>query len=453
MLIKKEEVIIFKNKLSFYLIYKNSFYHHILFELFYQKYNHTLIPYELLDQYSFYYKHLLNMIDSKKCIKSTDFTMIELKLSNLLDITLHKNPFYKKSMLIEHSENINERNKFFKYKNDINDINDMNNMNNMNDMNHNNKNDNHKIFIKKVSYIKYKLNELEYEIEFDIFDKISELLIQTNLYNYYQNLMIQQKMIYNPIPQIYQFYHTIPEIDTYGNLINDIYIEMEEINGMRLDSYLHKKICRPKDENINYSIKDILNVYIMICRLLIPLQHHLGFIHCDLKGSNILIGKDRRLRFIDFEYSYIKKDGFHLFSHPDFAFNENYMSVLYANTQDNNFFNSNQDYTIDLIKLYTSEYRFCSDLLYLFLTTLHYKSDNYGIQKYIIESIFKINNVNMFEVLITNKLPYEAYVYSKDMDLLKEICNMYFVNFEEFILRFYPENMINICNLLLQDLK
>jgi 5'-3' exonuclease len=58
----------------------------------------------------------------------------------------------------------------------------------------------------------------------------------------------------------------------------------------------------------------------------------------------------------------------------------------------------------------------------------------------------------MFNVLIMNKLPYEAYVYSKDMDLLKEICKMYFVNFDEFIMRFNPQNMINILNELLYNL-
>ncbi len=421
---EKEELMIFKNQLSKFLIYKKSFYHHLLFELFYEKHNHTLIPYELLDQLSYYYKHLLNMIDSKKCIKSTDLSIVELKIAYLLDLALHKNPFYKKNILIERCENINERNKFFKYNND---------------------NNTKKTFIKKVSYTKHKINECEYEVEFDIYDKLNELLIQTNLYNYYENLIVHKKMVYNPIPQIYQFYHTVSNIDSYGNILNDLYIEMEEIDGMRLDTYLYKKIFSPENvtkESCKKSLKDIINVYIMICRLLIPLQHHMEFIHCDLKGSNILIGKDRRLRFIDFEYSYMKKDGFHLFSHANFAFNENY-----------NFFNSDTYYTIDLIKLYTSPYRFCSDLLYLFLATLSYKSDNYGIQKYIVETIFKMNNVNMFDVLVSHKLPYEAYVYSKDMDLLKEICNMYFVNFEEFILRFYPYNMINILNIILEELK
>ncbi len=132
---------------------------------------------------------------------------------------------------------------------------------------------------------------------------------------------------------------------------------------------------------------------------------------------------------------------FHIFSHPDFSFSKNY-----------NIFKRDKSFNLDLIKLYTSEYRFCSDILYMFLTTLHYKNDIYGIQRYIIDNIFKISHINMFDILITNKLPYEAYVYSKDMDLLKEICNMYFVNFEEFIWRFYPENMINLLNIMIEEL-
>lgn len=51
------------------------------------------------------------MINSKKCIKSTKLSIIQLKIANLFDLILHKNPFYKKSMLIEHVEN--SRNKFF----------------------------------------------------------------------------------------------------------------------------------------------------------------------------------------------------------------------------------------------------------------------------------------------------------------------------------------------------
>jgi len=58
----------------------------------------------------------------------------------------------------------------------------------------------------------------------------------------------------------------------------------------------------------------------------------------------------------------------------------------------------------------------------------------------------------MFDVLIKNKLPYEAYVYSKDMILLKKLCDINFVNFEKFILRFYPENLINICNIIIEIL-
>ncbi len=422
--------VVLKRYLTRFILYKNSFYHHLLFKLFYEKYNYTILPYDLLDELSFYYKHLSNMINTKKYIKSTDLSIIQLKIANLLDKTLHKNEFNKKSLLIERVENVNDRNNFYKYR--------------VNDDENQNQNQNQKIFIKKLTYTKNKINECEYEVEFDIFDKISELLIQTNLYNHYEDLIAQKKMVYNPIPQIYQFYHNISNKDKYGNIINELYIEMEEIDGMRLDTYLHKKIFNSQNSTQEYarkSVRDILNVYMMICRLLIPLQNQIEFIHCDLKGSNILIGKDRRLRFIDFEYSCIKKDGFYLFSHPDFSFNENY-----------NFFNTEKYYTLDLIKLYTSPYRFCSDLLYLFLTTLTYKNDYYEIQKYIIESIFKYNNINMFNVLIMNKLPYEAYVYSKDMDLLKEICKMYFVNFDEFIMRFNPQNMIHILNELLYNL-
>lgn len=415
-----------KKELTRFIDYKISFHHQLLFELFYNINHYNIISYELLDYLSFYYKHLLNMIKLKKSIKSTDLSILELKISHHLDFVLKKNVFTKKNMLIEKIENINERNKFFKYKNDDT------------------------IFIKKVEYIKYKINQNEYEFEFDIFDKVNEILLQTNIYNYYEKEINCQKMYYNPIPKIYGFYHTISNIEENGNIINGLYIEMEEINGIRLDNYLHKKmfILNYHDENDKRSVaiknlKDILNVYIMICRLLIPLQNNLHFIHCDLKGSNILIDKNRRLRFIDFEYSYIKKDGYHIFSHHDFYFSENY-----------NIFNSKKDFTLDLIKLYTSPYRFSSDLLYLFLASLCYKNekDIYEIQKYLIDYIFKIKNVNMYEILITHKLPYEAYVYSKDMDLLSKICNMYFVNFEEFIMRFNPQNMIHILNELLYNL-
>ncbi len=421
--------IIIKNKnmkagLNNFLKYRNDFPHFLLFELFYEKHN-ILLSLELYDEISYYYTYLLNMINNKKCINCTDLSIIELKIAYMLDLQIHKIPFYKKSMLIERVENINERNKFFKYNNE----------------------NNNNIFIKKVSYIKHKLNESEYDVDFEIFDKIIEILIQTNIYKYYENAIINKKIYYNPIPQIYGFYHNISNINSHGDIFNDLYIEMEEINGLRFDSFVNSKLFRCAEENSIKSLKDLINAYILICRLLIPLQYELDFLHCDFKGSNILIGKDRRFRFIDFEYSYIKKDNYHIFSHSSFAFNDNY-----------NIFTNDKHYVIDLIKLYTSQYRFCSDLLYLFLATLSYNknADKYGIQKYLVDYIFKMksNNVevNMHEVLITHKLPYEAYVYSKDMDLLKEICKMYFVNFEDFILRFYPQNMINILNELYHNL-
>jgi thiamine kinase-like enzyme len=226
-------------------------------------------------------------MNNKKYINCTDLSILELKIAYMLDLQIHKIPFYKKSML--RVENINERNKFFKYNNENN------------------------IFIKKVSYIKHKLNENEYEVDFDIFDKIIEILIQTNIYKYYENVIIQKKIYYNPIPQIYGFYHNISNIDTYGNIFNDLYIEMEEISGLRFDSFVNSKLFRCTEENSIKSLKDLINAYILICKILIPLQHELNFLHCDFKGSNILIGKDRRFRFIEFEYSYIKKDNYHIF--------------------------------------------------------------------------------------------------------------------------------------------
>jgi hypothetical protein len=67
----------------------------------------------------------------------------------------------------------------------------------------------------------------------------------------------------------------------------------------------------------------------------------------------------------------------------------------------------------------------------------------------IIEEFFCIKEVNMMNVLIQNKAPFEAYVYSKDFILLSKICMMFGVPFETFVYQFTPENAkIKLLNII-----
>lgn len=400
---------------------KNKIINHLLFELFYEKCNHILMSKELIDKVCIYYDYLNEMIEYGMIYKRLEFNENQRDLVYLMDLMLHKNPYYKKSLLIKNEGYKSDKNEFYKYNN------------------------NEEIFVKKSFYVKNKVWKDSYEVEIEILDILNELLIQYNLYKYFENKIECKLINYNPISQIHNFSHNICIIDDKGDIYNDIYIEMENINGIRFDKYIYQKMYKKRENVVNDEMKgkeilrDVINGYTVICRLLSNLQKDMSFIHCDLKGSNIMIGNDRKVRLIDFEYSYIKKDNYSIFSHYDFLFEHNY-----------DIFTNKSVYTLDLIKLYSSKYRFCTDLLYLFMATLNYgNNDEYGIQKIIIDKLFRINNVNMFKVLIQNKLPFEAYVYSKDMELLEKICIMYNVNFNKFIRRFFPENCMNLLSELL----
>ncbi len=247
---------------------------------------------------------------------------------------------------------------------------------------------------------------------------------------------------------------------------------------------------------------DILEIYMRIARQLIPLQEEHEFIHGDLKGSNILLhywlqpvlkeekkeeggekeadlsssiypGIDlQRISLIDFEYSHIKVDGDHIFAQTLFSFDENY--DRYNMADPSNVFGISEDgflhpapkiagcaagamgYDLDFAQSYASPHRFRMDLLYLLLSTAHigpcwqlfcrhffttFSGDRRSPEGSRESST--PDGTNLFRKIVMNHLEFEAFVYSKDMDLMRKICVHYGMPFEAFMEQFEPMNFIS----------
>ncbi len=416
---RKEEIEKIKNVLILHLFDKSRFFNKYLYPFFY-KYNlQNHIDKKYYDKIELNHTYNQNMINIKKsrhCIntrRETSFVYDEILMKSM------KNIQYIESLkMIDLKRKIrsDRRETFFLYT-------------------ENRK----KYFCKKMIY--RRRQSLLYDqtvIEYDIHDNIMEIFIQTRLYEY-SNKKIQSLTI---VPEINHFINCIEDnidMDEENQIVHSngyMYVFMEKMEGITLDMMIYKMFYIPflESKKIRHNIKIFYYTMIHICVLLEELQRKLNFVHGDLKGSNIIvnyINEELNIHIIDFEFSYIKENENSFYSHDIFLFDDNYKTMV-----------KNSEYHIDLVKLYTSQYRFCSDLMYLLLA-LNREND---IFKEIYKDFFEINGVNMYDILLKNVLPYEAFVFSKNFELLYEICYTNNVIFVDFIERFRPCNAVKIFN-------
>ncbi len=422
--LKKEKKKIFletKEKLIHPIFEKYNLFYYYLNHLFYYKFNYTNLKGDVLSYFYRYQMYHNTLIENKKYKYNKEIEEIQNNFSFLLDDLFSKNS-KKPQNLIKDKHVYHNRNETYFV--------------------------NHKphIYCKKITYNRtYYINEQNYTVDFDIFDKCMEIFIQNILYEECQLLKTKKILKYNPIPYIDSFYlysdfsgNLNEECDSDSKIINgSIYIEMEKVGIISLDRHIQKKM-----NEINVPVKsriiNLCNIFIELCNVLIVLQKELSYVHGDLKGSNVMLDKTRVI-FIDFEFSYLKKvdqnEVYHIYGQESFIFDENY-----------DMFENQKNHYLRFTELYSSKYAFCSDLLYLFLATLVKYNE---VTMPIIEEFFCIKEVNMMNVLIQNKAPFEAYVYSKDFILLSKICMMFGVPFEAFVYQFTPENAkIKLLNII-----
>lgn len=352
---------------------------------------------------------------------------------------------------------------------------------------------------KRIGYEKiYNSLRRNYKIDLKIVDILTEILIQATL-------ATSPSSPPRLFPKIYSVYSQSPHVTRFPCVLQPehgagfganheihIYIDMEYLNMDTLDLYLKSalslsqradRLGNPK-EVIALRIhirRDILQIYIRIAEQLIQLQEQHEFIHGDLKGSNILLnyrvkpalpassedsasasassayrGIDlHSISLIDFEYSHIKVGEDHIFAQTLFSFDENYDRYNLADVS--NVFGISDDgflhpapintasakdamgYDLDFVQCYASPYRFRTDLLYLLLTTAHLgPCFNLLCHHFFIAQ----NGVNLFRKIIANYLEYEAFVYSKDMTLLRKVCEHHQVPLEVFMDQFEPRKFI-----------
>ncbi len=346
---------------------------------------------------------------------------------------------------------------------------------------------------KQIGYEKtYNSLRKNYKIDLKITDILTEILIQTIL-------STAPSSPPGLFPKIYSVYSHSPYVTQYPCVLQPengpgygathevfLYIDMEYLNMDTLDLYLKsalslsqraEQLGGPKQVTAlrRHIRRDIVDIYIRIAEQLIELQERHELIHGDLKGSNILLnyrvkpalpasseesastsypGIDlQSISLIDFEYSHIKVGDDHIFAQTLFSFDENYDRYNLADPSnifeisENGFLHpagrnpaaAAMGYDLDFAQSYAHPYRFRMDLLYLLLSTAHLgPCYNLFCHHFFVAQ----NGINLFRKIIANHLEYEAFVYSKDMNLLRKICEHHQVPFELFMEQFEPRMFI-----------
>ncbi len=404
--------------------FRNQMYVKYFIQLFYEKYNHTIVSYRLFTyffEYMKYHNSQIQLCQNKVTPYYTkdEVQSMENELSYLMDDHLMKHLQEPKDLLPHKLSHHNRNNTYFI-------------------ANH------HELFCKKMSYDRnYYPNEQTYHIEFDLFDKLMEIYIQYILYE--ECKYIRALSRYHPIPEIKEFYsyidvpkvidsHLIDSAESIP-LCSNMYIHMENVGTLTFDRYLYQLISsKPalSEDEKGEKIRKVCKGYIEVCKLLRVLQRKFSFVHGDLKGSNIVL-REKAISIIDFEFSYMKVGDQHIYAQEKFLFDENYDPF------------EKKTYILSFCQLYGSKYAKSSDFLYLLLASLHPKNPLMGP---IVSEFFMMKNkdhhiVNIFSLLIQNKNPYEAFVYSKDFPLLERILKTCGVSFEEFIMQFQPDVAIH----------
>lgn len=356
---------------------------------------------------------------------------------------------------------------------------------------------------KRIGYEKiYNSLRKNYKIDLKIADIFTEILIQVILSTTPSpSSSISPSGLF---PKIYSVYSQSPYVAQYPCVLQPengagygathdihLYIDMEYLNMDTLDLYLKSALSLSKRaEQLGgpkqvialrrHIRRDIVDIYIRIAEQLIQLQEQHELIHGDLKGSNILLnyrvkpvlpasseesastsasypGIDlQSISLIDFEYSHIKVGEDHIFAQTLFSFDENYDRYNLADPSnvfgisDNGFLHpaarnpaasaaSSMGYDLDFAQSYSHPYRFRMDLLYLLLSTAHLgPCFNLFCHHFFIAK----NGINLFRKIVTNDLEFEAFVYSKDMNLLRKVCEHHEVPLEIFMEQFEPRMFI-----------
>ncbi len=262
------------------------------------------------------------------------------------------------------------------------------------------------------------------------FDNHNESLIQYIIYNYINNTIV---------PFLSRTLYTVDEILTTYTENGVIYCKKEQkmVVGMvmeNIDGLEFKKILyRTKNPDT------ILNILMKIIYTIEYLQNKLDFLHNDLKPDNIILDKNGNIKIIDFGLSYIKFKQNHVFP-----------NTLFDLELDKNI-NGRGDYVFDFIHFMNNEYKFSSDLMYLFLNMMYSLNRENPLYNVFEEHFFDFNGIKINRVMKEMGFNYTEFILSKEPELF----NLHFPNIDlnEFYNRFNTFNLKNtlkyISNLIL----
>ncbi len=283
------------------------------------------------------------------------------------------------------------------------------------------------------------------------FEKFMDLCKNFANYSFYSNIFYSN----NYILKKYNF-HIVNFPFTYDkDLLNSIDVHNEGFIQYILSLYTPKKICKKCIPNISYVLyaiddnKKILNTGIYmekingeqfssilikndnkrIIKILIKLldiikyyQYRFNFLHNDLKPDNILIDNQDNIYLIDFGLSYINFMNNHIFT------------TCLDGLEIDKKLNENKDYNFDFYSFLNFEFKYNSDILYLFLNMLYKMNPANELYQWILNGYLIYNDINIHEYVKKSNLNYFEFILSKD----KKIFEYHFpsLNYEIFYSKF-----------------
>ncbi len=254
------------------------------------------------------------------------------------------------------------------------------------------------------------------EMNCSLLDFFNEFFIQFILY--YDNEV-------NVVPRPFHISYMKMNVEELENKKSDeIYITyMEKVKGLEFSKFLVKEKVNqnfPREKNLLFFVEDI-------CIYLNALHEKYCFIHGDLKPDNIMILLDGSINFIDFGFSSMQFKGSRIF--VDFADIHLEKDLI----------NKEEDYDFDYLKFLKTKYGFQSDIIYLFSMMSYYLDEDHELMKWITETFFMLNGVNMINVLKETGNQYVFFIISKEPEALQPLFPE--LNIPNFINRFSFQNI------------